>query len=277
MIDHVPRCYGYARASDRYAQILSPERQEAQIQERAGQIQQQTGAELARIRVDKVSGSKVRYNKRQEFRKLMQELQKGDHLIIWRLDRLDRGWTGLIQCLGWLVERGVEVHVLEHGDMQLDLKTANGRLFVSIMAGFAAFESERLSESVKAARRYCLANGLSVGGWPGFGRKWVAMSGPKKKGRTRKAVVWDEAECRQIREIYERSTTGQESIRQIGVDFLERDERKANGKPWVRVNRKGYVDCGRIYRVLKWYDRLLANGLDLGCDVNVDPQGVIPD
>jgi len=159
----------------------------------------------------------------------------------------------MAQCLDWLVKHEVNIHVLEHGKMRLDRDTAMGGLFVSIMTGFAAFEADRLSESVKAAFRYCKANGLSTGGPPGFGRKLVSLPGRKGERHHRKVVLWDEKECRQIREIYERSLTGRETIRQIALDFFRRDEKTATGKPWVHVGKRGQINCSRVYRVLHWY------------------------
>lgn len=274
----MPNIYGYARASDHRRQVLSPERQESQITERAKQIEEETGAKFARVRTDRASGSKVRYDKRLEFRKLMRELQPGDHLVIWRLDRLDRGNVGMLECLEWLVKREVNIHVLEHGKMRLDLDTATGKLMVSMMAGFAAFEADRLGESTRAGIRYCKENGLACCGAPGFGRKFLQTPyQPKGRKKPRKMVVWCEKECRQIRELYERSQTGRETIRAIAMDFYARDERRAGWKPWVwkakkkKFGRKDYLNTRDIYRAITWYKKLRAVGLDLGCDVT-DPR-----
>jgi len=263
----MPYIYGYCRASDARVQILSPERQEAQITERAKLIERDEGATFAKIRTDRASATRIRWDKRLEFRKLMRELEKDDHLIIWRLDRLDRTNLGMLECLQWLVKRGVNIHVLEHGEMKIDMNTAVGELMVSFMAGLAQFEASRLSESVKAAFRYCKANGLSTGGPPGFGRKLVSLPGRKGERHHRKVVLWDEKECRQIREIYERSLTGRETIRQIALDFFRRGEKTATDKPWVHIGKRGQINCSRVYRVLHWYKELLAADKDLGCDV----------
>ena len=56
-------------------------------------------------------------------------------------------------------------------------------------------------------------------------------------GKILKMDVWDPVECRQIREIWQRRRKG-ESIERIGEDFYRRKLKTANGKRWVRCNRK---------------------------------------
>ncbi len=60
----MPHCFGYARASDARTQILSPERQQSQITDRAKELEKETGHTLAYIRTDRDSARHVRWNKR---------------------------------------------------------------------------------------------------------------------------------------------------------------------------------------------------------------------
>ena len=106
-----PRVFGYARAS-RNHQLKSPEVQEELIRQKAETIEGQ----WVRCRTDAAtSATKTRWNdplRRPELGKLMRELEPGDHLIIWRLDRLERSPFGMVNALEWLVNRGVSVHIL---------------------------------------------------------------------------------------------------------------------------------------------------------------------
>ena len=67
----------------------------------------------------------------------------------------DRRRFSLVHALEWLVNRGVNVHVLEHGGMQLDLDTPQGRMLAMILASFAGFFADQLGEAIRAgiARR----------------------------------------------------------------------------------------------------------------------------
>ena len=262
------RIYGYARASDARLQVLSPERQQSQIADRAKKLEEETGAILAHIRTDKASARHVRFDKRPELVKLMREIERGDHLIVWRLDRFDRSMSGIVAVLEWAADHDIHLIVLEHGKVHLDIDTAMGRLMVHILGAFAAWESDRHSEIVKAAMKWCRDNGLTCGR-PRYGKKRVRLAPRKGQRRGRVMEVWDEGECRQIREIVVRHDSG-ETIYEIGQDFDRRGERTANNKPWAIHKGAKRINYSRFYRVYKLYKRLQAEGKELGQDNPID-------
>ena len=90
---------------------------------------------------------------------------------------------------------------------------------------------------------------------------------PKRKGerKRRKVIVWDEKECRQIREIYDRKSAG-EPLGTIAIDFFQRGEKTGEGRPWVPDDGKR-INRTRVYRAWRWYNAILDAGLQLGCDV----------
>lgn len=264
--------YGYARASDARAQILSPERQQSQITDRAKKLEAETGATLAYIRTDRDSARHVRFDKRPELIKLMREIEKGDHLIVWRLDRFDRSMAGIVAVLEWAADRDIHLIVLEHGDVHLDIDTALGKFMVHILAVFAAWESDRHSEIVKAAMKWCRENGLATGR-PRYGKKKVRLAPRKGQRKGRVMEVWDEGECRQIREIVVRHDGG-ETIYEIGQDFDRRGERTANNKPWAIHKSGKRANYSRFYRVYKLYKQLQAEGKELG-EVNPIDEAVL--
>ena len=44
----------------------------------------------------------------------MKEIQNGDHLIVWRLDRFDRTRSGIVAALQWVVDRQIREIVVRH-------------------------------------------------------------------------------------------------------------------------------------------------------------------
>ncbi len=170
--------------------------------------------------------------------------------------------SGIVAALQWAVDRDIHLHVLEHGKMRLDLDTAMGKLMVHILGAFAAWESDRHAEIVKAAMKWCKDNGLATGR-ARYGKKRVRLAPRKGQRKGRVMEVWDEGECRQIREIVVRHDGG-ETIYEIGQDFDRRGEHAANNKPWAIHNGAKRINYSRFYRVYQLYKRLQAEGKELG-------------
>ncbi len=84
----------------------------------------------------------------------LKALQKGDTLIVWKLDRLGRSLSHLVQTIVDLRERGVGFQSLHD---PIDTTNASGRLVLHIAAAFAEFEralaTERTRAGLTAARR----------------------------------------------------------------------------------------------------------------------------
>jgi len=83
-------------------------------------------------------------------------------LVVWRLDRLGRTASGLINLFDELNQAGVEfVSVKDH----IDLSTPAGRLIAHVLASVAAFETEVRGERVRAGILAARAKGKKWGGW----------------------------------------------------------------------------------------------------------------
>lgn len=264
-----PRIYGYARAS-RNHQVKSPEMQRDMILEKAKTIE----ARWVRCRTDAAtSATETRWDdpkRRPEFGKLMRELEPGDHLILWRMDRLERNPFGMVKALEWLVNRGVSIHILEHGGMQLDLDKPLGRLLVMILAGFAGFFADQLSEAVKTAIAWRKEHGLAYGHSPPPGK---VRRHHRVEGQSKPMIedLWDQKQCDLIREIKHRFDRGERMVA-IAEDFGERKEKRWNGKLWyARYGKKKRLNLEPFYRAYWFYTELLASGKDL-MDVPVGPE-----
>jgi site-specific DNA recombinase len=92
-------------------------------------------------------GASGRTLKRPEIQRLLAKLQKGDTLIVYKLDRLTRS----IRDLGELLERKFDlISVAE----TLDTSSAAGRMVVSLLGVFAQWERETISERTVHALSY---------------------------------------------------------------------------------------------------------------------------
>lgn len=88
------------------------------------------------------------------FTALLEVLKPGDSIVILDLDRAFRSAKDAILTVELLKERGVGLHVISSN---VDLDTAEGEFFYTIMAGAAQYErrmmSRRTREGLEAARR----------------------------------------------------------------------------------------------------------------------------
>ncbi|MCW2538753.1 MAG: pin [Frankiales bacterium] len=93
---------------------------------------------------------------------LLQRIRPGDTLVVWRLDRLGRSTSHLLQTVSELGERGVGFSSLTEA---IDTTTSAGRLMFGVLASLAAFERDLLRERTLAGLAAARARG-NVGGRP---------------------------------------------------------------------------------------------------------------
>ena len=126
------------------------------------------GCEERNIFADKVSGLK---SERLGLAQALQELQSGDTLVVWRLDRLGRSMTHLVQIIEELKGRGVSFKSL--CDVPMDTTTASGEFIFNIFSSLAQFERKLIQERTKAGLSAARARGR-LGG-----RKKILATDPK--------------------------------------------------------------------------------------------------
>lgn len=86
----------------------------------------------------------------------------GDVLVVWRLDRLSRSLSHLVEVVNDLAARNIELRSLrEH----IDTTSAAGKLVFHIFAALAEFERELIRERVAAGLAAARAKG-KLGGRP---------------------------------------------------------------------------------------------------------------
>ena len=118
----------------------------------------QEGIPKKLIFIDKASGAKA---DRQGLTDCMNELQAGDTLVIWRLDRLGRSLKHLIEIVEALKERGVGFRSISDGG--IDTTTASGEMVFNIFATLAQFERRLIQERTQAGLKAARARGKNGG------------------------------------------------------------------------------------------------------------------
>jgi DNA invertase Pin-like site-specific DNA recombinase len=90
---------------------------------------------------DKVSGAK---SDRPGLNLCIGQLQSGDVLVVWRLDRLGRSMVHLVSLIENLKEKGVGFKSICDG--AIDTTTASGELVFNIFSSMAQFERRLIQE-----------------------------------------------------------------------------------------------------------------------------------
>ena len=115
---------------------------------------------------EQVSGT-VKFSKREQGFKLLQNLKKGDHIICSALDRFSRNTLDLLQVIEKFKKMKVSLHFTEFGEVTGS--DAMGSVFVKLLSVFAEFYSKQCSEKQKATKDRLKTQGKFFGGKKPFG------------------------------------------------------------------------------------------------------------
>lgn len=110
---------------------------------------------------DVASGAKA---KRPGLDKALAYLRDGDTLVVWKIDRLGRSLSHLVQIVDDLRERGVAF--LSLTDSGIDTTNKSGKLLFNIFATLAEFERDLIRERTKAGLVTAAARGRHGGRRP---------------------------------------------------------------------------------------------------------------
>lgn len=113
-----------------------------------------------RIISETVSGS-VAAMERTGFAKLLERLERGDVLVVSRLDRLGRSAMDVRATVEKLEEMGVRVHCLALGGV--DLTSAAGKMTMQVLNAVAEFERDLLIERTQAGLQRAKSEGKQLG------------------------------------------------------------------------------------------------------------------
>jgi DNA invertase Pin-like site-specific DNA recombinase len=140
--------FGYARVS-------------TDGQSLAAQLAELKAAKCEKIFQEKISGAR---SDRKRLARLMAVLEKGDVLVVTRLDRLARSTRDLLNLLGTVAEKGAGFKSLR--DTWADTTTAHGRLMLTVLGGLAEFERELIRTRTGEGRERAKARGVILGRKP---------------------------------------------------------------------------------------------------------------
>lgn len=125
------------------------------------------GVETDRIYEEQVSGVKTR---RPQLAECLRSLREGDVLVVWRLDRLGRSVPELIKIMEDLQSRDIGFRSLSEA---IDTTTAAGKMIFHMLAAFAEFERNLISERTKAGLKAARARGHRGGRKPKVDEKML--------------------------------------------------------------------------------------------------------
>ena len=122
------------------------------------QIDALVGAGCTRLYADHGVSGAVR--DREGLIEMMGCLERGDTLVVWKLDRLGRSTAHLLALRDELVERGVGFLSVTQG---IDIGNAAGRMFYAIIAAVGEFELDLNRERTKAGMAAAKRRGVHTG------------------------------------------------------------------------------------------------------------------
>ena len=101
---------------------------------------------------------------RAQLRRLLDQLDARDVLMVTRLDRLARSTRDLLNTLATITGRKAGFHSL--GDTWTDTTTAHGRLMLTVLGGLAEFERDLIRTRTGEGRERAKARGVKLGRKP---------------------------------------------------------------------------------------------------------------
>ncbi|MGJ8660555.1 MAG: recombinase family protein [Bacteroidota bacterium] len=140
------RTFGYAR--------VSTSNQSLDIQMKR---LKEEGIEDFRIFTDKASGKDT---EREGLNTLLTKLEKGDQVIVTKLDRLGRNTLDMVQLIADFDEMGVSVRFIDDG---LSTEGEMGKMIVTILSAVAQAERARILERTNEGRIEAKAKGIKFG------------------------------------------------------------------------------------------------------------------
>lgn len=132
------KVYGYCRVSTKGQ---AKDGNSLEVQEK---LLKENGA--VEIYSDSFTGTKL---DRPSFDKLLNKLQKGDTLIVTKLDRIARSMTQGSELVTELINKGIRVHILNIGIMD---NTPSSKLIRNIFFSFAEFERDMIVERTQEGK-----------------------------------------------------------------------------------------------------------------------------
>lgn len=98
---------------------------------------------------------------RPELAKVLSKIQKGDTLMVTKLDRFSRSAAEGVALIKQLHERGITIEILNMGRAD---NTPMGKLMVTMLLAFAEFEHDQIVERLATGKAVAKAHGKKTDG-----------------------------------------------------------------------------------------------------------------
>jgi DNA invertase Pin-like site-specific DNA recombinase len=125
------------------------------------QVRQLRAAGAEKVYRETASGAKT---DRAQLRRVLDQLDAGDVLMVTRLDRLARSTRDLLNILATIADKKAGFRSL--GDTWADTTTAHGRLMLTVLGGLAEFERDLIRTRTGEGRARAVANAVKLGRKP---------------------------------------------------------------------------------------------------------------
>ncbi|MCT2275961.1 recombinase family protein [Dietzia cinnamea] len=118
-----------------------------------------SGVQKRDVFSDVTSGSRAAIE-RPGMKRLMDYVEPGDTVVVWRIDRLGRSLIDVLNTVNLLRDKGVKIRSLSDG---IDPETTSGRLMLGMLATLAEYERELITERVNAGIAAARQSGTRFG------------------------------------------------------------------------------------------------------------------
>lgn len=122
------------------------------------QVAALTAAGAKKVFRETASGKQT---ERRQLKRALDTLEKGDVLLVTRLDRLARSTRDLLNTLSDITERKAGFRSLH--DTWADTTTPHGRLMLTVLGGLAEFEAELIKARTGEGRSRAKERGVKMG------------------------------------------------------------------------------------------------------------------
>ncbi|MGV0874455.1 recombinase family protein [Mycolicibacterium sp. XJ879] len=112
---------------------------------------------VTKVFSDVISGAR---DARPGLAQLLDYVREGDHVVVWKLDRLGRNLMHILDTVKALTDRGVTLVSLSDG---IDSSTAAGRMMIGVLGSLAEYERDLTIERNALKRANSRANGVKFG------------------------------------------------------------------------------------------------------------------
>lgn len=118
-----------------------------------------SGVQKRDVFADVTSGSRTAIE-RPGMKRLLDYVEPGDTVVVWRIDRLGRSLIDVLNTVNLLRDKGVKIQSLSDG---IDPETTSGRLMLGMLATLAEYERELITERVNAGIAAAKQSGTRFG------------------------------------------------------------------------------------------------------------------